>query len=40
MNFALVLVGVTLYAFIYLWRRSVIPIWLGHGLGRFIGKLF
>lgn len=39
MNFVLVFVGVTLTTFIYLWRRSVIPIWLGDGLGRFIGKL-
>lgn len=40
MNFVFIFIGVTLYAFIYLWRRSVIPIWLRDGLGRFMGKLF
>lgn len=39
MNFLLVFVGATLYTFIYLWRRGVIVIWLGDGLGRFLGKL-
>ena len=39
MNFFLVFVGATLYTFIYLWRRGVIAIWLGDGLGRFLGKL-
>ena len=40
MNFILILVGVTIWAFIYLWRRGVIAIWLGDGLYRFAGKLF
>jgi len=40
MNFILVFIGVTLTASIYLWRRNVVVIWLGDGLGRFIGKLF
>lgn len=40
MNFVLVFIGVAVYASIYLWRRSVVAIWLGDGLGRFISKLF
>lgn len=40
MNFVLVFIGVTVYAFIYLWRRSVMVIWLGDGLGRFLSRLF
>ena len=40
MNFPLVFVGVAVFAMIYLWRRSVIVIWLGDGLGRFLSKLF
>ncbi|HSF80650.1 MAG TPA: hypothetical protein VLA49_05430 [Anaerolineales bacterium] len=38
--FPLIFVGVTLFALIYLWRRSVIVIWLGDGLGRFLSALF
>ena len=40
MSFVLVFVGVTIWASINLWRRSVIAIWLGDGLYRFAGKLF
>lgn len=39
MNFALTFVGVALFTVIYLWRRSVVPIWLGDGLGRLLGRL-
>jgi len=40
MFFPMVFVGVALFAWIYLWRQNVIALWLGDGLGRFIGKLF
>ena len=40
MNFALILVGVTIWAAIYLWRRNAVVIWLGDGLYRFVGNLF
>lgn len=40
MNFALIFAGVSLWAAIYLWRRSAVVIWLGDGLYRFIGSLF
>ena len=39
-KFLLIFVGVTLTASIYLWRRSIVVIWLGDGLGRFISRLF
>ena len=39
MNFILTFIGIALFAAIYLWRRSVVPIWLGDGLGRLIGRL-
>jgi len=39
LSFVLVFVGITLTAAIYLWRRSVVVIWLGDGLGRFITRL-
>ena len=38
--FPLIFIGVALYAVIYLWRRSVIVIWLGDGLGRFLRTSF
>lgn len=37
--FPMILIGVTIFTIIYLWRRSVIVIWLGDGLGRFMGRL-
>jgi hypothetical protein len=40
MNFLLPFVGVAIFAFIYLWRRSVVAIWLGDGLYRFVSNLF
>ena len=40
LNFLLVFVGVALMASIYLWRRSIVVIWLGDGLGRFVSRLF
>ncbi len=40
MSFVLVFVGVALWAAIYLWRRSVVVIWLGDGLYRFVLNLF
>jgi hypothetical protein len=39
-KFLLIFVGVALIASIYLWRRSIIVLWLGDGLGRFISHLF
>lgn len=38
--FPMIFIGVALFTMIYLWRRNVVAIWLGDGLGRFIGKLF
>ena len=38
-SFVLVLVGVALWAAIYLWRRSAVVIWLGDGLYRFVMAL-
>lgn len=37
--FPIIFIGVALFALIYLWRRSVIAIWLGDGLGRFLNNL-
>lgn len=39
-KFLLIFVGVALTAFIYLWRRSIVVLWLGDGLGRFLSRLF
>jgi hypothetical protein len=38
--FAIEFVGITLIAFLYIWRRNVIPIWLGDGLGKFLSGTF
>ncbi len=37
--FPTIFIGVAIFAMIYLWRRSVIAIWLGDGLGRFMSAL-
>ena len=39
MVFGMVAVGVALLTLVYLWRRSVVVIWLGDGLGRFLSRL-
>lgn len=39
MSFVFVFVAITLTAVVYLWRRSVIVMWLGDGLSRFITRL-
>ena len=39
MQFGLVFVGVALACAVSLWRRSIVPIWLGDGLARFLGAL-
>lgn len=39
-SFVFVFIGIVLVTAIYLWRRSVIVIWLGDGLGRFVSRLF
>ena len=39
-SFGLIFVGVSLWAGIYLWRRSAAVIWLGDGLYRFVLNLF
>jgi len=38
-QFAFIPIGVALACAIYLWRRSLLPIWLGDGLARFFGGL-
>ena len=38
-QFGLVFVGVAVACAVYLWRRSIVPIWLGDGLARFFGGL-
>lgn len=38
-EFAMLFVGVSIACAIYLWRRSLLPIWLGDGLARTIGAL-
>jgi hypothetical protein len=38
--FAIVFVGITITSAIYLWRRSVVVVWLSDGLGRFVSNLF
>jgi Na+-transporting NADH:ubiquinone oxidoreductase subunit NqrB len=40
MFFPIIFIGVAIFAMIYLWRRSVVVIWLGDGLGRFLINLF
>ena len=40
MRFFLVWGGVAMVAIVYLWRRSVVVIWLGDGLGRLLSRLF
>lgn len=40
MFFPMIFVGIALFTVIYLWRRNVIAIWLGDGLGRFLIRLF
>lgn len=39
-QFGFIFVGVALACGIYLWRRSLIPIWLGDGLSRFLRGMF
>lgn len=39
-SFAFVFVGVTLFAAIYMWRRSVVVIWLSDGFRWFLSSLF
>lgn len=38
--FPLIFIGVAVFTAIYLWRRNVIAIWVGDGLGKFISRLF
>jgi hypothetical protein len=40
MNFVFTFVGITLLTAVYLWRRSIVAIWLGDGVGRFLTRLF
>lgn len=40
MPFVLTFLAVAISTAIYLWRRSVVVIWLSSGLGRFISRLF
>jgi hypothetical protein len=39
-KYPLIFIGVALTTSIYLWRRSIVVIWLGDGLGRFASRLF
>ena len=39
MFFPTVFVGVAIVAAIYLWRRNVVAVWLGDGLGRLLSRL-
>lgn len=39
LSFGFVFIGVSLTAAVYLWRRSVIVVWLGDGLSRFVTRL-
>jgi hypothetical protein len=38
--FVMVFVAVTITSVIYLWRRSIVVVWLGDGLSRFVSRLF
>lgn len=38
--FPIIFIGIALFAAVYLWRRNVIAIWLGDGLGWFLTRLF
>lgn len=40
MFFPMIFVGIALFTLIYLWRRNVVAIWFGDGLGRFLSRLF
>jgi hypothetical protein len=37
--FAFIFIGVAIFAAVYLWRRSVIVMWLGNGLQWFVSRL-
>ncbi|MGZ7067581.1 MAG: hypothetical protein ACXVHT_04715 [Methanobacterium sp.] len=37
-NFAIIFVGIAIFTAVYLWRRSVVVIWLGDGLSRFLSN--
>jgi hypothetical protein len=39
-SFGIEFVGITVIAILYLWRRNVIPIWLGDGLGKLLSGTF
>lgn len=39
MQFGFVFIGITIFAAAYLWRRSVVAIWLADGFYRFISNL-
>lgn len=38
-NFVFIFVGVSVWASIYLWRRNVVVLWLGDGLGKLASQL-
>ncbi len=38
--FGVVFVGVTIATAFYLWRRNVVPMWLGDGLGKLLAGIF
>jgi hypothetical protein len=39
-SFVFIFIGVSLFAAVYLWRRSTVVLWLSDGFGRFISQLF
>jgi len=39
-SFPLIFVGIASITVLYLWRRNVVAVWLGDGLGRFLSQLF
>lgn len=40
LSFPIIFAGVALIGALYLWRRNVVAVWLGDGLGRFASRLF
>ena len=40
LNFMLVFIGIAIFAQVYLWRRSIVVLWLGDGLQRLITGAF
>lgn len=39
-SFIFIFIGIVIITLIYIWRRNIVAIWLGDGLGRFLSQLF